>query len=93
VLLPDPQPCKIDAEPSPNLRGAVGSIHDGYVVICGGLEGAPIKWLPDCKRMSLYDNKWEEDAALPHPAAFGSMVMVPKWGMWIMGGLPADSMV
>jgi len=42
--------------------------------------------------MSIYGDTWEEDVQLPGPRAFSSMVMVPRWGMWAMGGLPAESM-
>ncbi len=44
--------------------------------------------------MSIGGSEWEEEETrMPQPRAFASAVMVPRWGMWIMGGLPEDSMV
>ncbi len=93
TLLPESQECKTFNPPPANLKGAVGGIHDGYFIICGGMVeiGHHRK---TCTRMAMDSRTWEEEAIeLPDGRSFASAVMVPRWGMWILGGMPKKTMV
>ena len=46
-----------------------------------------------CHRFRLDGGSFESDVSMPAPRAFASLVLVPKWGVWILGGYPDYSMV
>jgi len=90
-MLPDSMDCDTVDPPPAELKGAAGGLHDGYVVVCGGaIDEKPRK---ECKRLAIDSHTWEKDVQLEEPRAFAAHTLVPKWGMWILGGMPVTSMV